>query len=219
MSDTGGVPALRVVLADDHRLTASALSESLRSHGVDVVAVVHSPSDALGAVRTHRPHVLVTDLDMGPGPSGIDLALRVKQVMARIGVVVLTAYEDPKLMAPHMPEVPSDVVYLVKHRVSEVSELLTAVRTAYQFATGEVRPSAKPTRFDLTVSQASLLRLVAQGLSNQAIAEELQLTPGSVTVGINRLAKKLGVSASDSRNVRGALSQRYFDYVGFQRES
>lgn len=213
------MPALRVVLADDHRLTASALSDSLRSHGVDVVAVVHSPSDALDAVSTHRPHVLVTDLDMGPGPSGIDLALRVKQVMARIGVVVLTAYEDPKLMAPHMPEVPSDVVYLVKHRVSEVSELLTAVRTAYQFATGEVKPPLKPTRFDLTASQASLLRLVAQGLSNQAIAEELKLTPGSVTVGINRLAKKLGVSASDSRNVRGALSQRYFDYVGFQRES
>lgn len=213
------VSVLRVVLADDHRLTASALSDSLRGHGVDVVAVVHSPADALEAVTAHRPHVLVTDLDMGPGPSGLDVALKVKQTMARIGVVVLTAYEDPKLVAAAMPQVPPDVVYLVKQRVSEVQELLMAVRTAHLFATGEARPPKKATRFDLSTSQAALLRLVSQGLSNQAIADELQLTLGSVTVGINRLAKKLGVSGDDSTNVRATLSQRYFDYVGFQRES
>ena len=219
MADTGSVSVLRVVLADDHRLTASALSDSLRGHGLDVAAVVHSAADGLQAVTTHRPHVLVTDLDMGPGPSGIDLALRAKSVMARLGVVVLTAYEDPKLMSAKMPDVPSDVVYLVKHRVTEVQELLAAVRTAYGYATGELVPPRKTTRFALTEAQASLLRLVAQGLSNQAIADELRLTPGSVTVGINRLAKKLGVSATDSRNVRAALSQKYFDYVGFQREA
>jgi len=61
--------------------------------------------------------------------------------------------------------------------------------------------------------------LVAQGLSNQAISEMLSLSPDSVAKSINRLAKKLGVSQSETRNVRVALSQKYFDYIGFQREN
>mgnify|MGYP000037490289 FL=1 len=211
--------SLKVVLADDHRLTAGALSDSLRGHGVEVSAVVHTASEALEAVRQHRPDVLITDLDMGPGPSGVDVAIRVKQIMARIGVVVLTAYEDPKLLSSKMPTLPKDVVYLVKHQIAEISDLLAAILTAYRYSTGELAPPKTTVRFALTDAQASLLRLVAQGLSNQAIADELQLTTGSVTVGINRLAKKLGVSSSDATNVRAALTQRYFDYVGFQRES
>jgi len=156
---------------------------------------------------------------MGPGPSGVDVAVRVKQIMARIGVVLLTAYEDPKLHSAKMPSVPPGVVYLVKHRISDISELLGAVQTAYRYSTGEATPPRAPERFALTEAQATLLRLVAQGRSNQAIAEELHLTTGSVTVAINRLAKKLDVSSSDGRNVRATLAQKYFDYVGFHREN
>jgi len=62
------------------------------------------------------------------------------------------------------------------------------------------------------------LRLIAQGLSNQAISDELSVSPDSVAKSINRLAKKLGVGKTESRNVRVALTQKYFDYIGFQRE-
>ena len=209
---------LRAVLADDHRLTANALADTFRANGIDVAAVVHNATDALEAVRTHAPHVLITDLDMGPGPSGLDLAARVKAVRARIGVVVLTAYEDPKLLAPKMPSPPPGVMYVVKHQVTDTRQLLHAVTQSYRYATGEDTPPKRPGRFALTESQANLLRLVAQGLTNEAIADELKLTTGSVATSISRLAKRLGVRADESRNVRAALTQKYFDYVGFQRD-
>jgi DNA-binding NarL/FixJ family response regulator len=210
------VAGLRVVLADDHRLTASALSGSLVGHGVDVVAVAHTASDALREVKRKTPDVLVTDLDMGPGPNGIDLALRVVRALPTTGVVLLTAYEDPKLLSPRIPKLPPQVVYVVKQRITEVTDLLDAITTAHLYATGKRRPPKNAGQFVLNESQAALLRLIAQGLSNQAIADELKLTVGSVATSINRLAKKFGVTASDARNVRASLTQKYYDYVGFQ---
>ena len=219
MVDTEGVSALRVVLADDHRLTANALSDSLRAHGVDVVSVVHSVPEAMVAISEQSPDVLVSDLDMGPGPSGLDLADKVRHKKPRMGIVILTAYEEPRLFSGGMKDVPDDWIYLVKHQVTKVDELLGAVDLAYRYGIRELAAPKRKKRFVLSDSQASLLRLVARGLSNQAIAEEMSVTTDSVAKAINRLVKRLGVQGSDSTNVRVALTQRYFDYVGFQRES
>ena len=218
MRDTFGV-SLSVVLADDHRLTANALADSMKSHKVNVLAVAHSVPEAMALTMKHQPDVLVTDLDMGVGPSGLDLVQRVRKEIPTCGAVVLTAYEDPKLFSPEMPPVPDEVVYLVKQRVDRVEELIAAVELARRYATREEQAPRKSKRFALTQPQAALLRLVAQGLSNQAIAAELSVTHDSVAKSINRLAKRFQINATDQRNVRVALTQRYFDYVGFQRDT
>lgn len=217
ISDTGLVP-ISVVLADDHRLTATALADSLRGHGLAIAGIAHSVPEAIELVSSNTPGVLVTDLDMGAGPSGLDLAVRVRRAFPLTGVVVLTAYEDPKLFGPDTPEVPDDVVYLVKHDLGTVEDLLTAVHLAHLYATGAEPVPKRRTRFALTHSQASLLRLVAKGMSNQAIADELTVTPDTVAKSINRLAKRFAISSTDQRNVRVALTQKYFDYIGFQRD-
>lgn len=218
MLDTGGVKGLRVLIADDHHLSAKALADSFRSRGAEVVAVAHSVPDALEAVRAELPDVLISDLDMGPGPSGVDLALRVRSSLPATGVVLLTAYEDPKLFSSNMPALPPEVVYMVKQRVREIEELEAAVELALDYASGRQRPPKAVNRSTLTESQADLLRLLAQGLSNQAIAQELSLSQDSVAKSINRLAKRLGVAQTNNQNVRVALSQRYFDFIGYQRE-
>jgi DNA-binding NarL/FixJ family response regulator len=218
MLDTGTMKGLRLVLVDDHHLSAQALANSFRARGADVVAVAHNVPDALDALRQHAPDVLVSDLDMGPGPSGVDLAVKVRTALPATGVVLLTAYEDPNLFSSRMPELPPEVVYLVKQRIREIDELEAAVRLARDYATGAQKAVRIASRPVLTESQAGLLRLLAQGLSNQAIAEELSVSDDSVAKSINRLAKRLGVSQTTKQNVRVALTQRYFDLIGYQRE-
>lgn len=219
MSDTGGVEKISVVVADDHRLTAHSIADSLKARGYQIVAVTYGVPDALAAIAEHSPHVLISDLDMGPGPTGADLIARMANVHPTMAVVLLTAYEDPKLLAPGMPELPSRVVYRVKHQLGDLDELESAVQLALSYATGVDRPPKATAGQPLTEAQANLLRLVAQGLSNQAISEALSMSPDSVAKSINRLAKKLGVSKTEATNVRVALSQKYFDYIGFQREN
>lgn len=205
-------------MADDHRLTAHAVSDSLVARGYDVVSVCYGVPEALQAVARFEPDVLLTDLDMGPGPSGADLIARAAAQFPRMGIVLLTAFEDPKLLAAGMPTLPARVVYRVKHQLADLNQLESAVELARDYATGIVRPVKSDLPNQLTDAQASLLRLIAQGLSNQAISENLSVSPDSVAKSINRLAKKLGVGKTESRNVRVALTQKYFDYIGFQRE-
>ncbi|MFZ9101919.1 MAG: response regulator transcription factor [Pontimonas sp.] len=219
MLDTGKVTRTRVVIADDHRLTAHAIADSLTGRGFDVVGVSYGVPDALDLVTRHQPDLLISDLDMGPGPTGADLIVRVAAHFPRMGLVLLTAYEDPKLLAPGMPTLPARVVYRVKHQLSDLGELEAAAVMALDYASGAIRPMRNGHREPLTEPQANLLRLIAQGLSNQAISEELSLSPDSVAKSINRLAKRLGVTKTESTNVRVALSQKYFDYIGFQREN
>jgi DNA-binding NarL/FixJ family response regulator len=207
-----------VIVADDHRLTAHAVSDSLAARGYDVVSVCYGVPEALQAVTRFEPDVLLTDLDMGPGPSGADLIARVATQFPKMGIVLLTAFEDPKLLAAGMPTLPARVVYRVKHQLADFNELESALALARDYASGIVRPLKSDHQHQLTEAQASLLRLIAQGLSNQAISDELSVSPDSVAKSINRLAKKLGVGKTESRNVRVALTQKYFDYIGFQRE-
>jgi len=211
------VTIFRVVLADDHRLTASALADSLRSHGADVVAVAHTAAEALRFVAKKKPDVLITDLDMGQGPNGIDLAQRVAKSHPTTGIVLLTAYEDPKLLSNKIATIPAHAVYVVKHRIGDVAELLEAVERAWRYANKLEKTPTSAKRFALSTAQADLLRLIAQGLSNQAIADELNLTVGTVTTSIYRLSKKFDLGSTEERNVRAALTQKYYDYVGFQR--
>lgn len=219
MSDTGGVEKITVVIADDHRLTAHSIADSLKARGYQISAVTYGVPDALAAIAEHSPQVLISDLDMGPGPTGADLIARMANVHPKMAIVLLTAYEDPKLLAPGMPALPSRVVYRVKHQLGDLDELESAVQLALSYASGEERPPKGNAGQPLTEAQANLLRLIAQGLSNQAISEALSMSPDSVAKSINRLAKRLGVSKTESTNVRVALSQKYFDYIGFQREN
>ena len=209
---------LLVVVADDHRLTVEGLADSLRSRNIRVAGVAHSVPEAKKLVTSVVPDVLLTDLDMGPGPNGIDLGLTLRSAQPELGVVVLTAFEDPKLLASRISNFPRDFVYLVKQRVDNLDEVVEACALARAYALGDAEPPASADRFPLSRSQAEMLRLVASGLSNRAIADQLSLHEDSVAKSINRLAKKLQLNRGEDSNVRVSLTQVYFDMVGFQRD-
>jgi DNA-binding NarL/FixJ family response regulator len=204
---------LKVVIVDDNVLTALALGAALRSHGIDPVAICHTVADGKQAVIDQPCDVLVTDLDLGPGPSGIDLAQHVKTHQSDVGLVLLTGYENPRLHDPHIPKLPEGLVYVVKQQLSQLAELVDSIFLAKNYATGVmVPPAGKP--FTLTQPQAQLLRMIAQGKSNRAIANELFMTPDSVNTAVKRLAKRLGLRQDEGLHVRVLLTQFYFHSTG-----
>ncbi len=213
-----GLVKKRVVIVDDHRLSAGALADSLGVRGIEVVVVEHNGSAGYRACLTYRPDALLVDFDLGLGPTGADLAIKVREVQPRIGILMFTAYEDPKLLSGTFPSLPATVVYLVKQHVHAVDDVVLALGVAIESASTGKLPLERMHRFPLTQAQAQILRLVAKGMSNQAIAEELVVSVPTVASGIQRLAKKFGIGHGSETNVRVQLTQKYFDYVGFQRE-
>lgn len=204
--------ALNVVVADDHSLTLQGVSDSLLSHGISVVGRGKTAAEAVALVKEHQPDALVTDLDFGPGPTGLDIAESLRASFPRLGIVILSAYGDPRLHSESLVIAPAGVVYLIKQQVESTAQLAEAITVSIDKATkaevGEL-PS-----INLTSGQIAVLRLVAKGLSNHAIAEELSVTEDSISKTINRMLKRLGIAQNSGVNSRAALLQSYFDMIG-----
>ena len=204
--------ALNVVVADDHSLTLQGVSDSLLSHGISVVGRGKTAAEAVALVKKLKPDALVTDLDFGPGPTGLDIAESLRASFPRLGIVILSAYGDPRLHSESLVSAPAGVVYLIKQQVESTAQLAEAITMSIDKATkaevGEL-PS-----INLTSGQIAVLRLVAKGLSNHAIAEELSVTEDSISKTINRMLKRLGIAQNSGVNSRAALLQSYFDMIG-----
>ena len=98
--------ALRVVVADDHSLTLQGVSDSLISHGISIVGRGRSAGEAVALVKEQKPDALVTDLDFGPGPTGLDIAESLRATLPKLGIVVLSAYGDPRLHSDSLTKAP-----------------------------------------------------------------------------------------------------------------
>ena len=203
---------LRVVVADDHSLTLQGVSDSLLSHGMSVVGRGKTAAEAVELVKKHRPDALVTDLDFGPGPTGLDIAESLRASFPRLGIVVLSAYGDPRLRSESLVSAPAGVVYLIKQQVASTAQLAEAIRVSIDKA-AKAEAGELPA-INLTSGQIAVLRLVAKGLSNHAIAQELSVTEDSVSKTINRMLKRLGIAQDSGVNSRAALLQSYFDMIG-----
>lgn len=203
---------LRVVVADDHSLTLQGVSDSLLSHGMSVVGRGKTAAEAVELVKKHTPDALVTDLDFGPGPTGLDIAASLRASFPRLGIVVLSAYGDPRLHSESLVSAPAGVVYLIKQQVASTAQLAEAIRVSIDKA-AKAEAGELPA-INLTSVQIAVLRLVAKGLSNHAIAQELSVTEDSVSKTINRMLKRLGIAQDSGVNSRAALLHSYFDMIG-----
>jgi DNA-binding NarL/FixJ family response regulator len=213
--DTSRVTNLRVVVADDHQLTLSGVADSLTANGIQVVGRARSAPEAISLVNSLTPDALISDLDFGPGPTGLDIAAHLRKQFPRLGIVVLSAYGDPRLHHTSLDDAPRGLVYLIKQQVLETSDIVTALRRSILRA--EKAEAGELPSVNLTHGQISVLRLIAQGFSNQAIAEQLSVTEESVSKTINRMLKRLGIASGPTVNSRAALVQSFFDLVGANR--
>lgn len=208
---------LKVMLVDDDPFTRMTLVATLDSLGFMVAGNVGTAKEALLLAAETRPDVAVIDLDLGEGPTGLDVARRLREMFPSIGLVVLSTYEEPRLMGFNQHPLPDDALYLVKRTVVDPEILGKALRMSVDddFRQGTLRVLPKDALgVTLSDAQIDIMRLVAAGHSNAEIARQRSLTVPAVEKAIARLIKQLNLHASPDTNQRVAIAQAYFRLTG-----
>ena len=195
---------IRVVVAEDEPLFRDLLVKGLSSiEDLEVVADVASGEEVLDHLSGDPVDVVLLDIHLAGELTGVATGVRVRREWPRTGVVLLSSHADPGIIA----SLPEDVLgawsYLLK---SSAADLATVARAVRGSAAGlmvvdpalvrESTRSGSPVD-DLTDRQLEVVRLVAQGYTNRAIAEELVLSEKSVENHLSRIYLALGIDASD----------------------
>jgi two-component system, NarL family, nitrate/nitrite response regulator NarL len=208
----------RAILVEDDDFTRLMIATAIRAQGIDVVLDTAEPSLAVEKAQALKPDLAILDLHLGKGPTGIDLAVALRRELPKIGILMLTSYEDPRLLNPNLPKLPFGGVYLTKKSVGEITVLNDAIATALDHKkwSGAKRPLPQPVSSvaKLTDTQLETLRLMAQGLSNAEIAKRRFVTEKSVETSIARLAKTMGLTQDPGKNQRVHMAKVYFRALG-----
>jgi DNA-binding NarL/FixJ family response regulator len=210
---------VRVIIADDSVLLREGLVRVLSEAGFEIVAQVGNAEDLLAAVDADPPDVCIVDIRMPPTNTteGLEAALVLRERHPKVGVLVLSQYVETHYAMQLLGRGADGVGYLLKDRVAEVGELVTAVRTV---ASG--RSVIDPTVVSrlvsrrrevdpletLTAREREVLALIAEGRSNRAIGERLFLSPKTVEAHVGAIFSKLGMeeATDDNRRVLSVLS-------------
>jgi len=124
------VMPLTAAIVEDDPFARTMLVATLRSQGVEVVVETDTPALALEFARLHRPRVALLDLHLGEGPTGIDLAHALRSSDPRIGIVILTSFDDPRLLSTRLPDPPVGSRYLTKREVASILVCATVTDAA-----------------------------------------------------------------------------------------
>jgi len=219
--ESGSRPAIRVVIADDSYLVREALGHVLaEAEGIELVASCGDRGTLGAAIDAERPDVVVTDIRMPPSQTdeGLQIAAELRRTHPEIGVVVLSQYADPQYGLALIDGGSDRRAYLLKERIQHRGQLVNAIETVAQGGSvmdarvverliSERARAERSPLVELTPRELEILALVAQGQSNQGIADELVLTKRAVEKHINAIFLKLGLSESleVSRRVKAAL--------------
>lgn len=202
--------SLKVAVVEDDDFMRAILAKSLDQDDIEVSFVASNAAEANELAKSKTLNVALVDLHLGKGPNGIDLAQQLRKINPKLGIVFLTSFDDPRLLAPGSA-IPAGAIYLVKKNVTDLSLLKNAL---YQAALGKTSKNDGETVFGkFTDTQIETIRLVALGYSNAEIAKLRHITPGSVENSIARLAKSLGLDKDLAKNQRVHIAKVFFKSV------
>jgi DNA-binding NarL/FixJ family response regulator len=199
---------LRVVLAEDNYLVREGTRRLLEDSGdVQVVAAVGNAEELLDAVDRLDPDAVITDIRMPPGHNmeGINAAHQIRTQHPKVGVVVLSQHADAAYAFQLLKDGTAGLAYLLKERVGDMDEVLRALRETIAGRSvidpivvegllalrGRLAQSRLAT---LTPRETDVLREMAQGKTNAAVAESLSVSESAVEKYGNAIFSKLGLS-------------------------
>jgi DNA-binding NarL/FixJ family response regulator/class 3 adenylate cyclase len=210
---------MRVVLADDSVLLREGVARLLEEAGFEVAAQSGTADDLLRHVGLYKPHVAIVDIRMPPTHTdeGLRAAKTIRERFPTTGVLVLSQYVEPGYAMELLSESAEGIGYLLKDRISDVEQFAGAVRRVGEGGSAldpavvsqlvGRRRAAGPID-ELTPREREVLELMAEGRSNQAIAERLFVTLRAVEKHVTSIFTKLDLAAStdDHRRVLAVLA-------------
>jgi DNA-binding NarL/FixJ family response regulator len=206
------------VICEDLALLRDGLRRLLEANGMEVVASVADGERFVSAAFGHKPDVCVVDVRLPPTfrDEGLRAALAARERMPGLPVLILSQYVEQTYAAELLADGAGGVGYLLKDRVSEVDDFVAAVRRVAGGGTvldpevvAQILARRRSGALEsLTPREREVLALMAEGRSNQAIAESLVITPGAVEKHVSSIFGKLRLPAGveDNRRVLAVLA-------------
>jgi DNA-binding NarL/FixJ family response regulator len=216
---------VRVVIAEDSVLLQAGLTGLLTNGGFEVAAAVADADQLLRAVEEHRPDVAVIDVRMPPTHTdeGIRAALVIGRQYPEVAVLVLSQYVEERYATDLLSERTSGVGYLLKDRVAHVADFLDALRRVAAGGTAldpEVvsqllsRARRRDPLERLSPREIAVLRLMAEGRSNTAIAQTLVVSEGAVEKHVSNIFAKLDLPPAEQDHRRVLAVLRWLEHAG-----
>ncbi len=203
---------MRVVICEDLALLRDGLKRLLEDNGMEVVATVDRGDHFVSAAFGHKPDVCVVDVRLPPTfrDEGLRAALQARERQPGLPVLILSQYVEHTYAAELLADGVGAVGYLLKDRVGDVDEFVAAVRKVAEGGTvldpevvAQILARRRSSALDdLTPREREVLALMAEGRSNQAVAEALVVTPGAVEKHVSSIFGKLGLPANEEDNRR-----------------
>jgi DNA-binding NarL/FixJ family response regulator len=204
---------VRVVLADDAALFREALASALRGAGHDVVGEAGDAAGLVELVRAAGPEVVILDVRMPPTRTteGLDAAVEIRRAFPGIGILILSQDVQTQHVIRLLRDSPEGIGYLLKDRVSRLADFFEALERV-RGGGFVVDPEVVATLFgrrrppgpldELTARERDVLREMAEGRSNLAIAERLGLTERTVEANVRVILSKLDLEPDSGQHRR-----------------
>jgi DNA-binding NarL/FixJ family response regulator len=211
------VGALKVLIADDHRLILDAVQLVLdEDDGIEVVGEVTDGSQVLPWVARTNPDVVLLDVQM-PKMDGLACLDQLRKRYPDVAVVILSGQDDPELIRSALARGAKSFIT----KKLDPQDLPAALRLAtqgvayYAVEDGQEASDGKARKGGLTPSEQRVLEALARGLSNKEIAQELWLTQQTVKFHLTNIYRRLGVS-NRTEAVRHAYQHRLVKHPFFE---
>lgn len=210
---------MRLILAEDSVLLRAGLTKLLTDGGFDVLAAVGDGTELLRSVAEHEPEVVVVDVRMPPTHTdeGIRAALTIRQRYPKIAILVLSQYVEERYANDLLSAATSSVGYLLKDRVARVRDFLDALRRIAEGGTAldpevvaQLMVRRRPDfRARLTPRELEVLRLMAEGRSNNGIVDALGVSHSAVEKYVSNIFAKLDLPPTDTDHRRVLAVLKY----------
>ncbi|MEY3387639.1 MAG: hypothetical protein RI944_412 [Actinomycetota bacterium] len=201
-----------VVVIDDDIFVGSSLTAGFKSYGIKVSGTAKTYSQAIEICKNNSIEVAVVDLDLGPGPNGIDICFSLRNNYPNIGLVLLTSYRDPKIADPNLRSFPKGTRYVSKSNLSDFQILVNEVISA------KINPLKKTFKLvgksQLTHVQLEVLKMISEGLSTSEIARRRNVSEKAIEGTISTIQKVFKLEKNKTNNQRVQLARAYFKLSG-----
>jgi DNA-binding NarL/FixJ family response regulator len=219
MSPAAGSEAIRVMLADDHRVLRDSLKLFLERSGCEIVGEASTGEEALALAAKVRPQVLVMDLEM-PGLGGLAVTYHLVKLSPAPRVLILSAYDDEEYVIEALTQAGASGYLVKRDGTDELINAVRAVSAGKRYLSPSVAPillgrlqssdPARSIRDLLTQREREVLRLIGQGATSKEIAERLGISPKTAQVHRENLKQKLNLRTTADL-VRYAIKHRIVD--------